>query len=143
MKRNLLKIEIEKVLEKIPTEDKDSFKMIYKSYRIWVTTSIIFRMIQTSLGIISVLGTVLVAATINYFPTDYLFWIAVATAVFTSLLSSFSISNKSNNFMNARRAMQAGLMKYYKGHIDIVELIRVYEEAEFRIGDVKLEVRNS
>jgi hypothetical protein len=140
MKRNLLKIELEKVLEEIPEEEKNSFKMIYGTYRTWVVTSRLFRMLQTSLGVLSVLGTVLVASTINYFPQQHIFWIAVATAVFTSLLSSFSISNKSNNFMNARRSMQAGLMKYYKGHITIVELIKVYEECENKIGDVKLTV---
>jgi hypothetical protein len=141
--RKLLKENLDVILVDLPKKEKESFEMIYEHYKSWVSSSRAYRIIQSLLGIFSILGTILIATTLNYIPFDYLFWIAIATAVITFLFTGFSVSIRSNGIMNARRIIQAALMRFYSGKIKIDKLIEAYLYAGALIGDVNLEVESN
>ncbi|NHK30597.1 MAG: hypothetical protein FK730_04555 [Asgard group archaeon] len=141
--KKLLKENLDMILVDLPKEDKESFEMVYEDYKSWVSSSRAYRIIQSLLGIFSILGTILIATTLNYIPFDYLFWIAIVTAVITFLFTGFSISIKSNGVMNARRIIQAALMRFYSGKIKIDKLIEAYFYAGALIGEVNLEVKSN
>ena len=111
---------------------------IDRQLRRWSTQARLLRSIHATLGIASTLSSVLVAAKINSFTTVSLEWLAAIAAASTSLLSTFDLGSKSNRMRNAWRTLNAARIRFEVDEAMTIQgLVKVYEDAEFIIGDVK------
>jgi hypothetical protein len=121
---------------------------IEKMLKDWYRISSALRAIHTFLVIVATVSSLYVAATVdsaNQDSTDLLFatpeitaWVALtAAAISTALLTGFDVGSKPNRTRRAWRTLNAAVMRYQNWHIDLPQLINIYEECEEVIGDVK------
>lgn len=103
----------------------------------WKRQTFGLRTIHAVLGIIAVVASLLVAAKINSFNSDTIEWFAFLAAVSTGLLTAFDLGSKANRMRRAWRKLNAALIKYRRQQINDIELLKIYEESEDLIGDVK------
>lgn len=67
---------------------------------------------------------------------DYTKFFAFIAAISIAFLTSFNLTDKSNNTRNAWRLLNVAVIRYNKGEIDKKGLIQAYDDGEKLIGDV-------
>ena len=81
--------------------------------------------------------SIIVAAKINSFDKTLIEWLSAGAAMSVALLSAFDLGLQANKMRRAWRKLNASVIRYQEGVIEVPDLINAYEEAEGLIGDIK------
>jgi len=98
-------------------------------------------MVYVILGFVAIVSSVFVTTFIGYktpplFKTEYLPYISFISTACITLITAFSLGNKSNNTRRAWRLLKFSYLQYKAGIIDVNELLKKQDEAEAIIGGV-------
>jgi hypothetical protein len=131
-------------IEKLPQGEigegkKIAPEEISKVIHTWKRGSDILRFLHIFIGTVAIILTITVASKLVD-ASNWLFpWITWGSAIFTALLTSFNLGEKSNNMRNAWRKLNAAKMDYEFGPT-AKPLVTAYEEGEELIGDVSVKI---
>ena len=111
---------------------------ITKIHAAWSRQVRYLRIAHVSLVVIATTSSILVSAGVLKDHYGVANPLAIVAAIAIGLVSAFALGDKSNNFRNAWRVLNAAIMRYEEEpEFTIEQLIKAYEEAERLIGDVK------
>jgi len=111
---------------------------VTRNLHAWGRQVPLLRTVHAILGIVATLSSVLVAAKINTFKPIQIQWLAFAAAGSIGLLTAFDLGGKANGMRRAWRRLNAAVTLYEAdGPISLEQLVKIYEECEAMIGDVK------
>jgi hypothetical protein len=122
-----------------PTKINEALGSIEKSLKIWGRQAIYLRVIHALLTFSAVVCSLLVAAKIRSFGPDYVEWLSFGAAVSIGLISAFDLGSKANRIRRAWRKLRTAYLRYKAGKLAADDLIKIYEESEDIIGDVREE----
>jgi hypothetical protein len=102
---------------------------------LWRQKAIMLRILHVSLGVTATFFSLLTAILISSDDQNSKYFAFIA-ALSVSLLSAFDLGTKSNNITNAYRELNLAAIRYNRGLINDIEVIKSYEEGERLIGNV-------
>jgi hypothetical protein len=129
-------------LNEIVGEDKPIYKElreIVPFFKIWRQKATGLRILHASLGVSSVLFSLLTTTVLQF---DGTYWniyakiFAFIAAVSIGLMTAFNVGTKSNDFTRAWRKLTAAIIRFNEGFINKEKVIDEYIRAERLIGDV-------
>ncbi|HEX8708224.1 MAG TPA: hypothetical protein VF723_08285 [Pyrinomonadaceae bacterium] len=118
-------------------------RKIATQLRKWSLHARVLRISHAVLVTIATLCSVLVAARLNPFQAIPLEWIAATATISLSLMNALDLGSKSNRMRKGWRRLYAATIRFEENpktpeeKESLNNLIKVYEEAEDIIGDVK------
>lgn len=132
---------LEKYLVNIDEVYKDTpiakdFPDILLYLKNWNMQATILRIIHVVLAGLATFFSVLTATLANEISVGSVQFFAFIAAISIAFLTSFNLTEKSNNTRKAWRTLNTAVMSYNNGEIDKKDLIKKYEEGEQLIGDV-------
>jgi hypothetical protein len=121
---------------------KDVNKEIENQIKRWHHSAIILHSTYISLGIISVVSSVIVASFTERLQPFWLKVFAATSATSVALIKTTDVGRKGNSFRQAHRYLRAAELRFSTSESSIQDLIKSFAEAELMIGDVVVTVRD-
>lgn len=123
---------------------KDVNKEVEDQIKRWHHSAIILHSTYISLGIISVVSSVVVATFTEELEPFWIKVLAATSATSVALIKTTDVGRKGNGFRQAHRHLKAAeLRRFDTGEKSNQDVIKAFAEAEFMIGDVVIAIRES
>jgi hypothetical protein len=116
---------------------------IEKQIKRWHHSAIILHSIYLTLGVTSVLSSVIVATFIQELGTFQTKVFAAISAASATLIETTGVGRKGNGFRQAQRHLKSETIRFHASESSIENLAKAFAEAEAMIGDLNIPLRNS
>ncbi|MBN3958885.1 hypothetical protein [Nostoc sp. NMS8] len=123
-------------MQEIPEE-------IQKQIKRWHQDAVILHSIYISLGVISILSSLIVATFVQELGTFRTKVFAAISAASIGIINTTGVGRKGNGFRQAQRHLKAETIRFSAGNSSIDDLAKAFAEAESMIGDVEIKIRDS
>lgn len=116
-------------------------KDIEQQLKKWHRGAVILHSIYVTLGVTSVLSSVIVATFIQELGTFWAKVFAATSAASVSVIETTGVGRKGNGFRKAQRHLKIATVRFREGEFTNKDLTKALEEAEAMIGDVEIKIR--
>jgi len=101
----------------------------------WRRSAALLQGVQVLLAVVAVISSILVAAQMKLSQTQ-IRWLAVLSAIATSMLSAFDPGGEANRFRNAWRVLNSAVVRFQNDQsVAVSTLFDAYDKGEKTIGD--------
>ncbi len=123
-------------MQEVPEEIEQQLKR-------WHRGAVILHSTYISLGVISIVSSVLVATFTDELKSFWTKVLAATSATSVALIKTTDVGRKGNGFRQAHRHLKAETMRFHAGESYLQDLTKAFTEAELMIGDVVVTIRDS
>lgn len=116
---------------------------IQKQIKRWHRDAVILHSIYISLGVISILSSLIVATFVQELGTFKTKIFAAISAASVGIINTTGVGRKGNGFRQAQRYLKTETIRFSAGKSSIDDLAKAFAEAESMIGDVEIKIRDS
>lgn len=114
-----------------------------KQIQRWHQNAVILHSIYITLGVTSVLSSLIVATFVQELGTFRTKVFAAISAASVGIINTTGVGRKGNGFRQAQRHLKAETIRFSAGKSSIDDLAKAFAEAESMIGDVEIKIRDS
>lgn len=118
-------------------------KEIEQQIKRWHCSAIILHSTYITLGVISVVSSVIVATFTEQLQPFWIKVLAATSATSVALIKTTDVGRKGNGFRQAHRRLKSETMRLKKDKGFNEDLIKAFVESESMIGDVVVTIQNS
>jgi len=111
--------------------------LIAKRLSSWNRFSTLLRLAHVILGSIGVVCPIIVGSFADTLKTPTIQILSFAGAACVGLIAAFRIGQRANQFVEARKLLDAAVLRYKSGTICEKDLVDAYEDGERLIGKTK------
>jgi hypothetical protein len=106
----------------------------------WYRSAVILHSISVTLGVTSVLSSVIVATFIDELGSFRTKIFAGLSASSVAILETTGVGRKGNGFREAQRHLKAETIRFREGESSVKDLTQAFREAELMIGDLVIKM---
>lgn len=123
---------------------KDVNKEVEDQIKRWHRSAIILHSTYITLGVISVVSSVIVATFTDELKPFWIKTLAATSATSIALIKTTDVGRKGNGFRQAHRHLRVAYLKRFNtGEMPNRDVIKAFEEGELMIGDVVIAIQDS